>query len=100
MKPFRGRSLPRTRRRDRAGPCAPRRGGPTATEGVVAHIDGYGNLQTLLPANGQCRAQARGATWKTGTQLPPALTLSRAVGDSRQMQPWVVEANRNGSVLS
>ncbi len=45
-------------------------------------------------------AQARGATWKTGTQVPPALTLIKAVGDSRQMQPYAVEANRNGSVLS
>jgi hypothetical protein len=45
-------------------------------------------------------AQTRGVTWKTGTQVPPALTLIRAVGDSRQMQPWAVEANKNGSVLS
>ena len=34
------------------GPALPRRGGPTATEGVVAHIDGYGNLPTLLPPTG------------------------------------------------
>ena len=83
---------------------APAESGTQRNQSVAVASDEGNNarhsMPTLLPANGQCRAQARGATWKTGTQLPPALTLSRAVGDSRQMQPWVVEANRNGSVLS